>query len=290
MRFLVSCSVLLTSAIFFFSCHTEADKHTVDSHQPDSTLNATAEPSNPSESAYVPSTKEEKKLSDLANRYPDSLILQEDLIQYYRENGNYDMAIKVADRTIEKHNHIARLYNIRGTLAYEDDDTTTAIKSFEKAVSILPDPEYVVSLAILYARTKNPKSITLADRIIKTTKASEDEKAYFIKGLYYSSAGDKKKSIDYFDKALNLSYTFMDAYREKALSLYAMGKYNDALSVMDKALTINNTWDEGYYYSGMILEKMNRRYDAILSYQNALKLSPDYSEARDALTRLGVHS
>lgn len=236
----------------------------------------------------VVSAKEQNLISNI-NKYPDSSILLENLIQYNREIGNYQRARKVTDEAIAKFKSNPRLYYIKATLAYEDEDTLTAIRAFEKAISIFPDPEYYISLATLYAETKNPRALKIADLLISGTKTHKDKDALFIKGLYYSHSGEPQKALAYFDKAINLSYTFMEAYREKALALYHMGKYNDALEVLNKALTIMNSWDEGYYYSGMVLEKLNNIPDAITSYQNALTITPNYSEARDALIRLGVH-
>jgi len=274
---------------FLVSCGNNTDQKapakTV--QQEKDSINIIAEKKDNSITPAPVSEKEKSLLADM-NKYPDSLILTENLIQYYRENGNYGNARKITDESIAKNNRNPRLYYIKATLAYEDEDTLTAIKAFEKAVSILPDPDYYISLATLYAQTKNPRSLSIADALISGSKAHKDKDAWFIKGLYYSNTGQKQKAISFFDKALNLSYTFMDAYREKALALSAMGRNQDAIEVLNKGLTIMNSWDEGYYYSGMILEKMNNIQDAITSYKNALVISPDYTEAKDALLRLGV--
>ena len=44
----------------------------------------------------------EKELRDAIAAKPDSLLLTENLIQYFRENGNYDMAIKETENAIKK--------------------------------------------------------------------------------------------------------------------------------------------------------------------------------------------
>ncbi len=276
--------VFLLAVIFFFSCNDEKKEpgnNTADKQTETSIIDS-------GKASTVSDAKEETLLNN-AEKYPDSMVLKENLIQYYRENGNYDRARNLVAQALKKDSSNARLYDIQATLAYEDQDTTLAIYSFEKAIAIYPEPEYVIALATLYAQKKNPKALELADALIHGSKANADKEALFIKGLYYSSIGEKQKSISFFDQSLKLSYTFMEAYREKALSLYALGKYEQALDVMDKALTIQNTWDEGYFFSGMILEKMGKKEDAIASYQNALTISPDYVEARDALAKLGVH-
>ena len=80
----------------------------------------------------------------------------------------------------------------------------------------------------------------------------------------------------------------MFAYREKGNCLYDLGKYEDAITVLDKAVTLQNNFDEGYYWLGRCLEKLNKPNDAIEEYKTALLYSPDYIEAKEALTRLGA--
>ena len=84
-----------------------------------------------------------------------------------------------------------------------------------------------------------------------------------------------------------MNYTFMDAYREKALALYDQGNYKGALAVLDKAVTLQNNFEEGYFYRGRCLEKLNRLNEAIESYQMALLYGPGYIEAKEALAKLG---
>ena len=113
-----------------------------------------------------------------------------------------------------------------------------------------------------------------------------NKEALFIKGFYYNYTNEKYKAIGFFDQCINLSFTFMEAYREKAIALYDLKKYNEALNVLDKALLIQNNYDEGYFYKGKTLEKLNRNNDAIDSYQRALMYDPEYIEAKKAITRL----
>lgn len=243
-------------------------------------------PEKNNEPSHLNSATELKKMAD---QFPDSLQLIEQLIQYYRDEGIYDSAIMVTDLAIKRDSQVARLWDIKATLHYENRDTLNSIRSFEKAISIYPLPEYVISLGTLYAQTKNPKAIALADALIVADKSKAEKEAIFIKGLYYNYIGNKNKAIVLFDSCIRKDYTYMFAYREKAIALYDMGKYNDAVEVLNKAITVQNNFEEGYYWLGLCFEKLNRIQDAIQSYHTALMYDKDYVEARDALKRLGVN-
>ena len=229
---------------------------------------------------------QEMILRESIKKYPDSLLLVENLIQYFRDSGNYSNAIAEVDKALKSDSSNARLWDIKATLHFEDADTTNAISAFEKAIALVPDQQRVISLGTLYAETKNQRALPIADGLLANTQSKAAKEAYFIKGLYFSAIKQSAKAIEFFDKALAVSFTFMDAYREKSIVLYDQGKYEEALAVLDKALTLQNNFDEGYYYSGKCLEKLNRIPEAIQSYKNALAYDPDYVEAKEALARL----
>ena len=230
----------------------------------------------------------EKILQDSILEFPDSLFIKVKLIQYYRDAEDFDKAISAANEALQKDSLNDQLWDIKGTLLFEDEDTLSAIKSYETAVQLNPQPRYIILLGSLYAQTKNIRALDMADFLLQNKIADTDKEAFFIKGLYYNYTGEKNKAISFFDKCLNLDYNYMIAYREKGIALYDMGKYDDAVTVLDKAVTIKNNFDEGYYWLGRCLEKLNKPNDAIEEYKTALLYAPDYIEAKEALTRLGV--
>ncbi len=233
-------------------------------------------------------TGREKLLKDSISLFPDSVLLKENLVQFYRDEAEYDKAIALTREVLQKDSLNDRFWDIQATLQFENEDTIDAIRSFETALNINPQPRYIILLGSLYAQTKNSKALDMADFLLKAKVPDTEKEAWFIKGLYYNYTGDKRKAISFFDRCLNLDYNFMIAYREKAIALYDMGKYADAITVLDKAVTLQNNFDEGYYWTGRCLEKLNKPNEAIEEYKTALMYSPYYVEAKEALTRLSV--
>jgi tetratricopeptide (TPR) repeat protein len=219
-------------------------------------------------------------------KYPDSVILKERLIEAYRNEGNYDSAIGIVDSELLHDSGSAYLWNIKATLYFENNDTIKAINSLEHAIDIYPLPEYLVALGTVYAEIKNENSLLIADKLLRENKAKSGKDAYFIKGLYYNYTNDYQKAIASLDSCLSLDFSYMYAYREKAIALYEMTQYNEALKVLKRAVMLQNNFDEGYYWMGKCYEKLNQKEDAIQSYQSALLYDKNYSEAREALDRL----
>ena len=228
----------------------------------------------------------EQMQMDKIKQYPDSVLLKENLLQYYREQNQYTKAVTYIDAQIAKDTANAHYYDIKGILLLETGDSTGAINAYEKAVDIYPDPSYVIALATLYAQTHNPLALEMADALLYADKAHADRHAYFIKGLYYSYNKESAKAIPFFDKCLSISYTDMDAYLEKSIALYDLNKYTEATDVLNKAIALQNNFDSAYYYKGRALEKLNKNVEAIDAYRLALLYDPQYTEAQEALARL----
>ncbi len=221
---------------------------------------------------------------------PDSLMLKENLIEAYRNAGYYDSAISIADQEIQKDSGSAYLWNIKASLYFENDDTLNAINSLQHAINIYPLPDYLVALGTVYAELKNKKSLVIAEGLLRSNRSKSGKDAYFIKGLYYNYVNEPEKAITNLDSCLKLDYTYMYAYREKAIALYSQTKFEKAINVLQRAVTLQNNFDEGYFWLGKCYEKLNRIDEAIESYQNALLYDKNYLEAREALNRIEANN
>ncbi len=227
-----------------------------------------------------------KDLQNAVAQYPDSTVLLQELIQAYRNSGAYDSAISLTKRRIGVDTSNAYLYNVLATLYFENGDTINAVRSLENAIAIYPLPEYYVALGTVYAEIKNDRALAIADLLLDRLSEKNYDDAYFIKGLYYNYMHLPRSAIKVLDSCLNLNYSYMYAYREKAIALSEIGKNEEALKTLKRAVTLQNNYDEGYFWMGKIYEKLNQRDSAIQSFQNALLYDNTYTEAREALDSL----
>jgi tetratricopeptide (TPR) repeat protein len=233
---------------------------------------------------------EEEKLKNAIKAYPDSMQLRDSLITLYTSKEDYESAIATVNQVLAKDSSIAYFWDLKANLHGVTDDTANTIRSLERAVAINPLPKYLLSLGYLYADTRNEKAVTIGDALIYADKAAAKKEALLIKGIYYGKTGNEQKAIGLFDEALAIDYTFMFAYREKAIVQYNQAKYADAIKTLERATTLQNRFDEGYYWMGRCYEKLGKTQEAIESYSKAVLYAQDndYAEASDALSRLGV--
>ncbi len=240
----------------------------------------------PADTNITPAQPEEERLKNALKQFPDSLLLLKNLAGLYLEGENYDAAAALVNNAIAGDSSNPDLRDLQSVVLITKGDTAGAITSLEKAIDLYPLPYYIISLGALYAETKNPKALDMADALLIGKKANADKEAYFIKGLYFSFIGRKETAIPFFDRSLSVDPRFMDAYLEKALALYELKKYNEAVAVLTKAVNLQNNFDRGYYYLGRSYEKLNRKEDAAGAYRKALLYDPNYVEAQEALENL----
>jgi len=229
---------------------------------------------------------EEQQLRNAISQYPDSMLLTENLIQYFRDSSNFKQAIAETEKAIQKDSINARLWDIKGQLHFENSDTINAIKDFKKAFTIDAQPKYIISLGALYAQTKNISALAMADALLHNPNAKAEKQALFIEGLYYSYSSEYEKAIPFFDTCLTIDYTYTDAYKEKAKCLYHLAKYKEAIQSLNKAVALQSSFEEGYYWLGRCYEKLNQPQEAIMNYKAAVLIDPEYSEAKKALARV----
>ncbi len=175
----------------------------------------------------------------------------------------------------------------RGQLCKVLEDTPSAIKAFHYASKIYPTPIALMELANLYAETKNAKTISICNQLMKThPDGSFDSQANFFMGVYFSKLNNIANAIKYFDITIEKDFHFDDAYIEKGYLLYSNKKFDAALKVFKQLVTVNQTSADGYYWQAKTFEALNKFSDAVSSYNKALVFNADLSEAKEAIARL----
>jgi len=218
--------------------------------------------------------------------YPDSALLKESLIQYYRDSGLYDKAIAFTDSILTDDTDNAKLWHIKGALEFENDDTIDAGDAFEKAYQLNPNPIDAIYMARIFAYHGNTFTLDFCNEIISRFGKDFEKETYLVKGIFYASTNNQEKALSCFDSSIRSSYTFMEAYLQKGLLQIKMNRYVEATETFKKATTVQNNYDEGFFYLGKCFENAKDTAAATDAYGRTLLINPDYIEAKEALQRL----
>ncbi len=223
----------------------------------------------------------------ILKKYPDSIELHQQFIDYLDSIKNYKAAIVHLSSLLQKDSLNQDLWFQKGQLAQKAKDTTTAKKCFRIANSIYPNAEYMLSLANLLAEQKDKESLIICDNI-NILFPGNNHKAdnYFIKGIYYARINNQTKANLYLDSCILTNYRYMEALMEKGFILFDNHQISAALAIFDAVIQINPLYADGYFWKGKCFEKNNNIPAAIEQYKKAQSMDSDLKEAIEALIKL----
>lgn len=231
-----------------------------------------------------------ESLQQLANeikRDSSNINKQLDLVQQLDSLGFQSKALELLDKLISKDSLNNEYWLKRGQLCKVLEDTPSAIKAFHYAARIYPNPISLMELANLYSETKNQKTISICNQLMKMhPDGSYDAQANFFVGVYYSKLNDLNNAINHFNLCIEKDFHFDDAYIEKGYLLYNNKKLDAALKVFQQLVAMNQTSADGYYWIGKIYETLNKKNEALKNYQKALVFNDQLKEASEAINRI----
>ncbi|MEI6263497.1 MAG: tetratricopeptide repeat protein [Sphingobacteriia bacterium] len=228
-----------------------------------------------------------KSQQALLKKYPDSIELHLEFIDYLDSLKNYKAAILHINWLLQKDSLNQDLWFQKGQLAQKTKDTTTAKKCFRIANAIYPNAVYMLSLANLLAEQKDKEALIICANI-NIQFPGNDYKAdkYFIQGIYFARTNNPAKANNYFDSCISMNYRYIEALMEKGFILYDKGQISAAIAIFDAVIQINPLYADGYYWKGKCFEKNKNIPAAIEQYQKAQSLDADLKEATNALILL----
>ena len=188
---------------------------------------------------------------------------------------------------LEKYPDSVELINQTAYSALQMGDTGKSIQLLSQSLGLkLEQPEVENQLGFLLAAIKSEQSLLIATRMTHSEKALDAAKGHYIKGLYYANTGNDQEAISSFDSSIISNFTFIDAYIEKAISLYHVGSINMAIDALSKAMDLDRKNPDVYYWLGLCLEEKKDNEKAAAYYQETLRLAPDHEGAISSLNNL----
>ena len=145
-----------------------------------------------------------EELKKQVSQHPDSVRTRMQLVNVLDSLGMYAEAIANIDSMIKRDSINNGLWLTKAQLHESAKDTATAIQSYERAIAVYNSVDAQLSLANLYAETKNPMALKICDAV-RNLRAGREVDAHcdFISGIYYSRIGNSKNALELFDRCIN---------------------------------------------------------------------------------------
>lgn len=228
-------------------------------------------------------------LFPILKRYPYNQLLERNLLMSYFGEGRYDEALKVNDTALRYDATSSGNWYNRAMVQDAVKDSAGALQSLEEAFRLdSSNATIAYELANRYADAGNPATLPLCDRIIRREALTQKKPdPYTIKGIYYAKTGKPAEALAAFDESITTDYTFLEAYLEKGILLFKQHKYAEALKVFDLSTTVDNTFADGYYWIARCQQEQGQLKDARDNYKRAIAFDKHFTEAREALAKMG---
>jgi len=155
---------------------------------------------------------------------------------------------------------------------YED-----AIALYEKAIGILPMPDYIAALGDIYTLTGRRERARQQYELVEYIgRLNEINKILYNRELAYFYADHDIKPREGLELALReLEYRRdVYAYDVVAWNLYRNGKFAEARTAMDQALRLGTQDAKIFFHAGMIYSSLGEKTEAKESLSRALRINP----------------
>lgn len=226
-------------------------------------------------------------LNEAMKVLPQSILLHLSLAKAYETQNKITDALNLCDTILQINPKQLDALMLKAALLDQQNNTIESIATLEQAYKIQPGIEDLdYQLAYKYALTKNPKTLSFCDALLKKDSLNEHPEPLYFIGIYYENTGDKAKALDFFNRAIVRDYTFLDAYMNKGKIFYDQKKYIDAIKVYRLVLNIQSTFADGYYWLGRCEEALGKKEEAKLNYERAYGLDKTLTVAKDAAERI----
>lgn len=170
--------------------------------------------------------------------HPDALHL---LGVMATQAGEYDVALKLIDRSIQINPSFADAWNNRGNALYKLHRYELALESYDKGLLLKPDD------AASYNNRCN--------------------------ALY--ALGDYQRALESCNRAIQLNPHIAEAWSNRGNLLQVLGELNEALESYNHAITCSPDYADAYGNRGTVLYLLSHHQEALKSYAKALHLKPE---------------
>ena len=122
--------------------------------------------------------------------------------------------------------------------------------------------------------------------LTKSIEIKPSYSAYLNRGIAYGRAGDARKSLADFRRAIELNPKGSQAYEGVCSTLGFLGNFEGAIGACNRSIELNNKSASAYMNRAIVLDNMLREYDALEDVKMAVKLNPNLESAKLMLSDL----
>ncbi len=224
-------------------------------------------------------------MENAAKMYPQRIPTLLKLSEFQLILKQNSESLKTVNEILKINANESEAYFMMGRNFYDMDDAPRAIGSFQKAVRIDADLlEAWVYLGELFDKKDDKDAIRYYDNALEIDSTNLD--ALSGKATYFHQRGELEEAIAIYQKTNRMHPQYSNAYYQAGLAFLEKDSINTAYKQFDLATKMEPTNVMAYFYRGAVAEIKGDKAGAKNDYQQALNLSPEFERAQKALDNL----
>lgn len=220
-----------------------------------------------------------------AQRFPDRIPTLLKLSEFQLIVRKHGDALATLDKVLQRDPQNAEAFYMAGRVALDKGDTTNAISSLQKSVKIDADnADAWFFLGRIFSIRNNPVAVQYFDNALRVDSSYLEAQEF--KAAFYKRRGEFSKAFDIYRDLLLRDPDYANAYFDMGVIYLELDSFSKAYDNFNIATKVDPIFVKAYYYRGIASENLGNREAALADYKQASGMSPEYQEAQEAKARL----
>lgn len=220
-----------------------------------------------------------------AQRFPDRIQTLLKLSEFQLIVRKHGDALATLDKVLQRDPQNAEAFYMAGRVALDKGDTTNAIASLQRSVKIdVDNADAWFFLGRIFSNRLNPIAVQYYDNALRVDSTYLEAQEF--KAVYFKRRGQFDKAFEIYRDLLLRDPDYANAYFDMGAIYLELDSFSKAYDNFNIATKVDPIFVKAYYYRGVASEKMGNLEAALADYKQANGMSPEYQEAKDARARL----
>jgi tetratricopeptide (TPR) repeat protein len=220
-----------------------------------------------------------------SQRFPDRISTLLKLSEFQLIVRKHGDALATLDKILQRDPQNAEAYYMAGRVALDKGDTINAISSLQRSVKIdVDNADAWFFLGRIYSRKNNPVALQYFDNALRVDSTYLE--ALEFKGVFYKTRGEFDQAFEIYRDLILRDPDYANAYFDMGVIYLELDSFSKAYDNFNIATKVDPIFVKAYYYRGVAAEKMGNLDGALKDYKQASGMSPEYQEAQEAKKRL----
>lgn len=224
-------------------------------------------------------------LKACAAKFPGRIPTLLKLSEFQLIVRQHNDALSTINQIFQRDPQNAEGYFMTGRVALDMGDTTRAVAALQKAVQLdAANSDAWIFLGRIFSNRNNPKAVQYFDNALALDSTNLDAREF--KANFYVQQREYAKALALYRDIIDRNPDYAAAYFDMGIIYFNQDSLEKAYANFDLATKTDPLFVDAYYHRGIVAEAQGKLAEALKDYRQAAKMSPQYEEVVKAEARL----